>query len=59
MEKFGKYRDLFAIVLDLRDEIDTLRRSASGENRSLLFAQLQAAAGANVAILITAILFYL
>ncbi len=59
MAKFGKYRDLFAIILDLGDEMATLRRSASGENRSLLLAQLQAAAGANVAILITAILFYL
>lgn len=59
MNIFGKYRDLFSIVLDLGDEMETLRRSASGENRSLLLAQLQAAAGANVAILITAILFYL
>lgn len=59
MDKFGKYRDLFAIILDLRDEMDTLRRSASGENRAILHAQLQAASGANVAILITALLFYL
>lgn len=58
MEKFGKYRDLFAIILDLKDEMETLRRSASGENREILLAQLQAAVSANVAIMLTAILFY-
>jgi methyl-accepting chemotaxis protein len=59
MEKFGKYRDLFAIISDLKDEMVTLRRSASGDNRAILLAQLQAASGANVAILVTALLFYL
>lgn len=59
MEKFGKYRELFAVILDVRDEIDTLRRSAVSENRSVLLAQLQAATGANVAILVTALAFYL
>ncbi len=58
MEKFGKYRDLFAIISDFKDELDILRRSSSGENRAILLAQLQAVSGANVAILITALLFY-
>lgn len=59
MEKFGKYSDLFAIVTDFKDEIETLRRSESGENRGILFAQLQAVSASNVAILLTALLFYL
>ncbi len=59
MDRFGKYRDLFAILLDLRSEMETLRRSASGENRSILLAQLQAVVGANVAIMLTAIIFYI
>ena len=39
--------------------METLRRSASGENRSILLAQLQAVVGANVAIMLTAIIFYI
>lgn len=58
MVHLGNYRDLFAILLDLKGEVQMLRRSASGENRNILQAQLQAAVGANVAIMLTAVLFY-
>lgn len=58
MEKFGKYRDLFAIITDFGDELAMLRRGESGEDRSILLAQLRAVSASNVAILLTALLFY-
>ena len=58
MDKFGKYRDLFAIITDFGDELEMLRRGESGENRGILLAQLKAASASNVAIMLTALLFY-
>lgn len=57
MAKLDKYRDLFAFLFEMKGEWSLLRRSS--EDGELLRAQLQAAIGSNVSIMVTAVFFYL
>ncbi|MGL5837822.1 MAG: methyl-accepting chemotaxis protein [Sphingorhabdus sp.] len=58
MSRFSKYRDLFTFASDLKGEWALFRQTSLSGDTTMLHAQLQAAIGANIAILITAFAFY-
>lgn len=57
MVQLEKYRDLFAFLSEMKGEWTLLRHSS--EDSEMLRAQVQAAIGSNVSIMMMAVLFYL
>jgi methyl-accepting chemotaxis protein len=59
MSQLDKYRDLFAFLTDLKGEWTLLRRTSSSADIAMMRAQLQAAIGANVSIMVMALTFFI
>jgi methyl-accepting chemotaxis protein len=59
MLQLGKYRELLAFLPDLKRDWALLRRTSSSDDLAMLRAQLQAAIGSNVAVMVMAVLFFI